>query len=393
MGTQAGVGLSHHRNPRVAGREAAERALTAAAVERPDFVMMFGSVGYDQRALVGAVRKATGQAPLIGCSGEGIIAEGECDESNFAVAVMAISSDELSFRRGVTTGLQADAALVGRQVGQAVQTELRPDTLALIAFADGLTFNFDQFRDGLEGSLERRLPIIGGTAGDNYMMERTYQYYDDEIVSDGVVWAVLSGDARLACSVNHGCYPLGTERTVTRSEGNLLYEIDGVPVLDVLKEYVTADEVEDWGKTFVMVPLGFRVPQQMEGYDDYLVRVMTHRDDATGAVSLPVEVPQGSKVWIMRRDYDKVERGIDTIAQDLKETLGDARPKLVFQFDCAGRGKVLMRDHQKVQLLDTLQESLGRDVPWIGFYTYGEFGPVGEQNCFHNWTAVVAALY
>jgi hypothetical protein len=36
MTTKAGVGMSRHHNPSVAGREAAEQALQKAGVERPD---------------------------------------------------------------------------------------------------------------------------------------------------------------------------------------------------------------------------------------------------------------------------------------------------------------------------------------------------------------------
>src|SRR5215831_6789576 len=110
MGTKAGVGMSHHRNPKIAGREAVEKALAAASIEQPDFVFMFASVGYEQRALLDAVREATGGAPLAGGSGEGIIAGAEADESNFSVAVMAISSDELRFKNVLASGLKEDSA-------------------------------------------------------------------------------------------------------------------------------------------------------------------------------------------------------------------------------------------------------------------------------------------
>ena len=63
MGIQAGVGMSHHRNPRVAGQEAARQALEQAGVDKPDFVFMFATVGYNQQALLQAVRQATGGAP------------------------------------------------------------------------------------------------------------------------------------------------------------------------------------------------------------------------------------------------------------------------------------------------------------------------------------------
>src|SRR3712207_8097530 len=95
MSTKAGVGMSHHHNPNLAGREAAEQALEKAGVDRPDFIFMFASIGYDQHSLVRAVREATGGAPLTGCSAEGTIIGEDADEYNFSVVVTAISSDEL----------------------------------------------------------------------------------------------------------------------------------------------------------------------------------------------------------------------------------------------------------------------------------------------------------
>src|SRR4029453_19265376 len=87
MATKAGVGMSYHHNPSVAGREAAEQALEKAGVDRPDLVFMFASIGYDQHSLVRAVHEITGGAPLTGCSAEGTINGDDADESNFSVVV------------------------------------------------------------------------------------------------------------------------------------------------------------------------------------------------------------------------------------------------------------------------------------------------------------------
>jgi hypothetical protein len=141
MGTNAGVGMSHDRNPRMAGREAAEKALKAAGIKRADFIFMFASVGYDQRTLLEAVREATGRAPLSGCSGEGIIAGAEADESNFSVAVMAISSDELRFSTAIATSLKEDSEGAGRKIARTLKGQVSADTMGLIVLADGLTFN------------------------------------------------------------------------------------------------------------------------------------------------------------------------------------------------------------------------------------------------------------
>jgi hypothetical protein len=72
MTIKAGVGMSRHHNPNIAGREAAEQALEKAGISKPDFVLMFGSIGYEQHSLVRAVRETTGSAPLSGCSAEGM---------------------------------------------------------------------------------------------------------------------------------------------------------------------------------------------------------------------------------------------------------------------------------------------------------------------------------
>jgi hypothetical protein len=395
MGTNAGVGMSHDRNPRMAGREAAEKALKAAGIKRADFIFMFASVGYDQRTLLDAVREATGRAPLSGCSGEGIIAGAEADESNFSVAVMAISSDELRFSTAIATSLKEDSEGAGRKIARTLKGQVSADTLGLIVLADGLTFNFDRFLAGLEGELklDRLLPIFGGTSADNWELKRTYQYCDDQITSDGVACALLSGSARVAWSVNHGCLPIGGERRVTRCDGNVIFEIDGKPVLDVLREYLVGEEIDNWSKAVAHLCFGFKVPQHMKDYDEYLVRFMPARDDKAGSITISTEVTEGTSIWMTRRDHEKIAAGIDRIADEIKATIGNQRPKMVFQFDCCGRGKVVLREQQKLQLLETLQRKIQPDVPWMGLYTYGEIGPVGEHNCFHNYTAVVLAVY
>jgi hypothetical protein len=116
MATKAGVGMSRHHNPSVAGREASEQALEKAGVSKPDFVLMFGSIGYDQHSLLRAVRESTEGAPLSGCSAEGTINGDDADESNFSVVVTAISSDELRWHNGLAAGLEADPRAVGKRV-------------------------------------------------------------------------------------------------------------------------------------------------------------------------------------------------------------------------------------------------------------------------------------
>src|ERR687894_2095828 len=137
VATKAGVGMSRHHNPSVAGREAAEQALEKAGVSKPDFVFMFGSIGYDQHSLVRAVREVTGGAPLTGCSAEGTINGDDADESNFSVVVTAISSEELRWHHGIASGLlEDDSRAVGKRVAHEVLPHLSAEAIGLFVFPD-----------------------------------------------------------------------------------------------------------------------------------------------------------------------------------------------------------------------------------------------------------------
>ena len=397
MATKAGVGMSRHHNPNVAGREAAAQALKNAGADRPDFVFMFASIGYDQHSVLRAVRETTEGAPLSGCSAEGTIDGDNADESNFSVLVTAISSDELQWTNGIARGLETEPRAVGQRAAQDLLPNLSAETIGLFVFPDGLTNNLEPFFAGLEGDLssDRFLPIWGGGAGNNFNWgEPTYQYCDDEIVSDGLSYALLSGKAQASWAMSHSLIPIGGERKVTRSQGNVIYEIDGKPALEVLGEYLPEDaraDERDWMRYAISLALCFRAPSYMKD-EEYVVRGAPQPNLTDGSVTVQTEVTEGTSVWFSSRDKEKLATGLDRMARQIKEQLGGEKPKLVFQFECATRGKMMFRDQEKLQFLRRFRQSLGPDAPWVGFYTMGEIGPVEEHNDRHLYTSVVLAL-
>ena len=397
MTTKAGVGMSRHHSPSVAGREAAEQALKEADIQSPDFVFMFGSIGYDQPSLLRAVREATGGAPLTGCSAEGTLDGDDADESGFSVVVTAISSDELRWTNGLVTGLSADSRAAGKRVAQDLLPHLSAETVGLFVFPDGLTDYLDPFFAGLEGNLpsDQFLPLWGGGAGNNFNLEEpTYQYCDAEVISDGVSYALLSGKARASWAIGHALMSIGGERIVTRCQGNVIYEIDGKPTLEVLKEYLPegalADD-RDWMRYAISLALCFKAPSYIKD-EECVVRGVPQLNLADGSVTVQTEVQEGTSVWFSSRDKEKITTGFDRMAQQIKDQLGGEKPKLVFQFESAHRGNMMFREQEKLQLLKRFRQSVDPDVPWAGFYTIGEIGPVEEHNLRHLYTSVVLAL-
>jgi hypothetical protein len=398
MATKAGVGMSRHHNPNVAGREAAEQALKKAGVaNKPDFVFMFASTGYDQHSVLRAVRETTGGAPLTGCSAEGTINGEDADESGFSVVVTAISSEELRWTNGIATGLSADSRAVGKRLAQELVPHLSADTIGLFVFPDGRIDILNNFFAGLEGNLpsERFLPLWGGGAGNFFNLRQPpYQYCDDEVISDGVSYALLSGRARASWAISHCLIPIGGERIVTRSQGNVIYEIDGKPAAEVLKEYLPENALtdeRDWMRYAVSLALCFRAPSYIKD-EEYVVLGAPSVNLSDGSITVQTEVQEGTSIWFSSRDKEKLATGLDRMARKIKDQLEGDQPKIVFQFECATRGKMMLRDQEKLQFLRQLRQSIDPTVPWAGFYTWGEIGTVEEHNDRHLYTSVVLAL-
>jgi hypothetical protein len=181
---------------------------------------------------------------------------------------------------------------------------------------------------------------------------------------------------------------------VTRSKGNVIYEIDDKPAVEVLKEYLPEQaliEERDWMRYAISLALCFRALSYMKD-EVYVVRGVPALRMADGSIIVQTEVSEGTSVWFSSRDKEKMITGLDRMARQIKEQLGGEKPKLVFQFECLTRGKTMLREQEKLQLLKRFRQSLDPDVPWAGFYTIGEIGPVEEHNGPHLFTYVVLAL-
>jgi hypothetical protein len=225
-----------------------------------------------------------------------------------------------------------------------------------------MTDNLDPFFAGLEGnlSLQRFLPLWGGGAGNDFSPgQPTYQYCDDEVVTDGVSYALLSGEAHTAWAISHGLIPIGGERKVTRSKGNIIYEIDGKPALEVLKEYLPEDALtddRDWIRYAISLALSFKAPSYIKD-EEYVVRGVPAVRMADGSIVVQTDVQEGTSVWLSSRDKEKITTGFDRMAAQIKHQLGGKKPKLIFQFECLTRGKSMFREQEKLELLKQFHPS------------------------------------
>jgi hypothetical protein len=385
-----GVGYSHSKNPVKAAHEAAAAALSQIQGQKCHSCLVFSTVGYSQSVLLGEIKKDVGAVPMVGCSGAGIIAPGIADESLHCLAVLVIADPRIRLDTAGYPDL-IDSGEAGRTIGENLSRRISDDARCVLLFPCGLNVIVDDLVPEMEMHLGRKLPILGGLAADNLIRDKTYQYHDWKIYEGGVSAAIISGDFDLFTDVSHGCAPIGLEMEVTKAEGNRLYEIDNRPVMDVLAEFVGEGIISDFGKVILHFCIGqLADPDIAESYDQYVIRYIAKYYPEDKSISLPVKIKKGEKLWITRRDRDKMFSACQRSILKLKNDLKDKSPFLVLDFNCVGRGKIVLADEEKKTLLESFQGSLAPGSPWIGFLSYGEFCPVRQKNTFHNYTNAFA---
>jgi hypothetical protein len=238
-----------------------------------------------------------------------------------------------------------------------------------------------------------KLAIAGGTAGELMTFQRTYQYYNGKVVSDGVAALAIGGPLNVELAVSHGCDLLDIEQTITKSKGGMVYEIDGRPAWSVFKEFLSEGVTTLDPVSVSYLAVAERLPQSDAEYGDYAIRVPLRLESETEALFFGTTLSEGTKVQMALRNADRISERAIASARQIAARHPQQQPLLVLQFDCAGRGQLLYGPKTTERLIRPVQQQFSPDVPWLGFHTYGEIAPLGGRTLFHNYTAVICAWY
>ena len=389
---KAGVGRSNNPDAIKAGAEAAKEALGEAG-GKANLIFVFSTVAYDQEKMLEGVRSVSKEIPLVGCSTSGEIAtEGPVSKH---VAVMALNSDTIKFTIGLGKGVGVDSHKAGAMVAKDVQGKTEETLSLFMMLPDGLTGNGAAIVRGVQEVLGKNFPIMGGSAGDDFAFKKTYEYYQDQVLTDAVVGVGFSGKFSWGVGVRHGWEPIGLPMKVTKAEGAKLIEINNRPALSIYEDYFgkRAEELvkEPIAKMAYTYPLGMSV----EGSPELLIRDVVIANEK-GEITCAAEIPEGSEIRLMLGDHEKAMQAAKEAAEGALAQLKGAKPKAVFVFDCMARCKLL--GSRIGEEIIAIQNVLGKEVPLIGFYTYGEQAPLGGVigpecfSVFHNETMALMAL-
>ena len=368
-----------------AGARAADDALIH---DDPKLLIVFCSQAYDLRQLLRQVRARAGDVPLIGCTTAGEIAT--AGPSDASVVVAALGGSGFAVRTAVASEMSGNLREAGARVARSMPDRADLPHRVMLLLSDGLAGDQQEVVRGAHGVLGAAVPLVGGCAGDDLKMSRTFQLYHDRVLSDSVVAAGIASNAPLGIGVRHGWRRVGEPMLVTSSAANRVYTLDDRPALDAylmrlgVSEPVGLDQ-EGLARLALTHPLGL---SRRSGED--MARFIGGGDFAQRSLSCIAEVPQGALVWVMEGHAQSVLEATDAACGDSLAALGGRPPLGMIAFDCIARRAVL--GERGIQSEISRVAAMASGAPVAGFYTYGEIARVRGVRGFHNQTLVVLAI-
>lgn len=257
-----------------------------------------------------------------------------------------------------------------------------------LMICDPLTFPAEDLLAHLNRHV-RGAVVMGGMASGGLTQRRSLLFRDGTVLTDGAVGAHLPG-AAVRSLVAQGCRPVGDPYTVTRADGNLVFELGGRPPLARLREMAATLPVRDTELLAAGPHLGLVIDEYQSEearQGDFLVRGIVGADPASGAMAVAGDVEVGQTVQFHVRDARSADDDLRRVLEREAGRLGGRPPAGALLFTCTGRGSRMFPgpDHDA----GLLTELLGQ-IPVAGFFCDGELGPVGGQNFLHTFTASIA---
>lgn len=342
-------------------------------------LMVFGAPELGDHPALAALRDQFPASALVGCSTAGEILGAEVSDASLALAVVRFEHSELRVVSQPITAADQSYA-VGQQLAAALAG---PGLRSVFVLSDGLGVNGSELVKGLTSSLPPGVVVTGGLAADGDRFQRTWVISEGQACTGRITATGFYGDRLRVCHGSRGGWDsFGPERRITRSQGNVLYELDGKPALQLYKDYL-GDRASGLPATGLLFPLAIRADANDQRQ---IVRTILAVNEAEQSMTFAGDVPKGHLAQLMRANFDRLVTGASEAADLARANdAGDTSPLLAVAISCVGRRLVLgerVEEETEVTL-----DSLGPGAQQVGFYSYGEISPHTSGGCdLHNQT-------
>jgi len=352
----------------------------------PQLVLVFASVAHFEAGSFSAeLRAALPGTAWLGCSTAGeISASGVSDDS---AIFTAIHFDHPDFRVASATldGMESSQA-VGARLGAALAA---PDLKGVLVLGQGVDINGSALIAGLVGQVGTPVVIGGGLAGDAGRFSRSYVLSDTGSSSVTVVALGLYGThLRLSHGSFGGWQAFGPLRQITRFEGNILYELDGRPALELYRKYL-GDHADDLPASGLLFPFSM---MSADAEEIGIIRTILGVNAAEGSLILAGDLIEGGFLRLMHASSDRLVDGAEIAAERCRALAEHGREGLALLVSCVGRKLVMGgRTEEEVEAVGRV---LGDGFLVTGFYSNGEIGQGGDSGTcqLHNQTMTITCL-
>jgi hypothetical protein len=350
-----------------------------------DLVLLFGDPALlKDRSLLEPIRRAHPRAHFMGCSTAGEISGTHVlDQSLVATAV------HFDHTRVEGSCITVEQGKHSFGAGAELAHRLDPDGLVhVLVLSDGLHVNGTDLVRGLTSKLPQGVTTTGGLSGDGARFEETVVLWDDVVEPRTIAVLGLYGShLRVGYGSLGGWDPFGPERLITKSDGNVLYELDGQSALQLYKRYL-GEHASGLPATGLLFPLSLRT---QEG-DSGVVRTILSVNESDHSLTFAGDVPVGSYARLMKANFDRLIDGAIGAARTSYEAIGSSSPDLAILISCVGRKLVLKQRVEEE--VEGVREILGARTVLAGFYSYGEISPfTPKASCeLHNQTMTITTI-
>ncbi|MBS0157226.1 MAG: FIST C-terminal domain-containing protein [Nitrospira sp.] len=369
------------------GQSGIPAELTALDSETSLLLLFGDSRLIDHPALIQQVLDACPRSHVMGCSTAGEIHG--CEISDDSLVVAAARFDHTALRTAqATVQAPTDSYTAGRTIAeQLTHSSLR----GVFVLSDGLNVNGSELVKGLNDTLGEAVVVTGGLAGDGTDFKRTWVIKDRMPIGGYVTAIGFYGDhVKLGHGSKGGWDKFGPERLVTKSKGNILYELDGRPALQLYKEYL-GDRAAGLPATGLLFPLAIR-SSNTDG--KALVRTILAVDEAAQSMTFAGDMPEGVLAQLMRANFDRLVQGASdaaTLAVNSRDHTSSPSPTLSIAISCVGR-RLVLGERTEEEIEATL-DILPKGSSQVGFYSYGEISPYKSGACdLHNQTMTLTTI-
>ena len=353
--------------------------------DHASLVLVFGGTPLAEKPeLLDEIRKTYPAAHLLGCSTAGEIIDTQvCDE---AVVVTAIEFSETKIH-GIDLQLVNDER--GFQAGRKLAERLpKQDLVHVFVLSDGLHVNGSELVAGLMEELPPGVTLTGGLAGDGDRFTLTSVICNGILRSKSVaVLGFYGRRLRVGYGSLVGWDPFGPERLITRSKGNVLYELDGRNALDLYKKYL-GEHASELPASGLLFPLSIRIKND----EVPVVRTILGVNETEQSMTFAGDLPQGTYARLMKANFDRLIDGAMGAAATSRELLRDSSAELAILISCVGRKLVLKQRIEEE--VEGVRDVLGPSPVLTGFYSYGEISPfTPNARCeLHNQTMTITTF-